>query len=399
MSENTELDLSEFGDANMGTGREFYKRWKLRTPNPKEDETETVFVARLLPAIKSLKATGQYKVYAGTHFGYYGVNKNSPDKPRMRTFKCIEESKGKGKDRKITKHCPECDLIYEKQEALKALVKSLEAKDMSEEDIADHVKVKALNGWLRQHNVDRKFAINAMSKAGEFGILQLSWKTVMEQLEPCIEKCRKERKVDPLSPVKGVWLRFTRRGKRPSVTDGVEPETELKTIDGEEVAKMCLSSMTQEQVNKALKICPDLATEVVRTVTEAQIKALTTCDGSPEAVDAALGFKEEEEVVEGTGDTGTKSESSLEDAAAGAKTETKAEKHESKKEEKPEPKPEPKKAAEPEVDDEEAAAMALIAKKRAAREATAKEEAAKAAKAAAPKGDSDVDNLLDRFAD
>lgn len=295
---NEELDLSGFGNVNLDGNGQGYKFWQLHEPEEGKDTYELIL--RLLPAMHSYKDTGEWNFYYGQHYGHVGVNASNPDKPRARPFGCIQKRDNKTK--KVERQCPKCTQYdaYDAKAKARAqeLLAALQKKDPSITEKSDEfkkakkedVKYKALAAWLRSNNCDRKIWINAMDQAGNFGVLKLSYKTFKDLLKPLLKKLRDQDKVDAFSPAEGRWLRFTRTGSNPLVTDGVEVysvEQEMTNAAGKKVKakEEQAAPMTNEQIRKALKTCPDLAKDVVKFIDAATIQKLVDSSGDPEETD------------------------------------------------------------------------------------------------------------------
>jgi hypothetical protein len=360
-----------------GAGGNFHKNFKPLTP--KGNESSTSLAMRLLPAKGSLEKAGKWKLYMGTHFGFKGSpGGNDTTKLRMRTFKCVEDKDFRSGI--IRTGCAECDQIAEKKKKKATIEAQMTAAGKSKDEIA--VALAPVNDWLKEHNVDRKWHINAMAENGDFGVLQISHKC-MKQLDARIDELVKKG-IDPLDPEQGVWFVFKRSGKGIEVNDTVEILTEEVevVIDGEKqkLQRIKKAPLSDEQLEKADEVCPDLPT-VVRALTPEQVKDLVACNGEPEAVDAIFDAGQER-------------------SAPPVRTETKglAKKPENKPAEKPAEKKAEKpaeKAPEPPAEDDEEAQLAkqlaaLKAKKAAAAAAKAKADADAAAAtegAGEPNGD------------
>lgn len=387
--------MSGFGKANIETQFDGFKYFKLRTPDVKKGETETTLILRLLPSMKSYRDSGEWKFFYGQHYGYAGVNPRDASKPRSRPFGCIQK---KNRNKEIEVRCPKCDQMTKFETKKKAREDELAKEngigdDKESRGSSDFYEIKkndkkyqALAQWLSKHNCDKKFWINVMSKDGEFGVLQLSYTTTMEKLIPLLKKLadgtETGEKVDAFDPGAGMWLKFTRSGKIPRVVDNITVYEELVEVPGTtKKAKVSLSApMTQEQIEKALKVCPDLKTDVVKFIPVETIQALVDCSGDPEEVDRIWQptdkkVEKKAPAVETGGVDAATDESFVDDdlgppadekPAEQPKTEVKTQKVETKAEEL---------APAAEEDDEEA----VLLKK--AAEARARKEAAKAASA------------------
>ncbi len=289
-----------FGKANLNPVYDGPKYFKMRTPDPRKNETETVLVLRLLPSMHSYRDTGQWKFYYGQHYGYAGVNSRDPSKPRARPFGCIQK---KNKQKEILTRCPKCDQIsqFEAKKAARedelaqqhGVGSSKEERSTPEfyEIKKSDQKYQTFAAWLSKHNCDKKFWINAMDKNGDFGMLQLSYTTCEEKLMPLLNKLAKGEEtgepVDAFDPGTGIWLKFTRTGKNPRVVDSVTVFEELVDFGNGKKAKVAQAApMTDEQIAKALKTCKDLAKDVVKFIDAETIQKLVNCSGDPAEVDA-----------------------------------------------------------------------------------------------------------------
>lgn len=291
--------MSGFGKANLNPTFEGPKYFKMRTPDPRKNETETVLVLRLLPSMHSYRDTGQWKFYYGQHYGYAGVNSRDPSKPRARPFGCIQK---KNKAKEIETRCPKCDQISQFEAKKKAREDELAKANgigNSDEDRKtpefyelkkNDAKYQTIAGWLSKHNCDKKFWINAMDRDGNFGMLQLSYTTCEEKLMPLLNKLSKGEEtgeaVDPFDPSSGMWLKFTRSGKAPRVVDNVTVFEDFVDVGGKKAKLAQPAPMTQDQIEKALKTCKDLKLDVVKFIDAATIQKLVECSGDPQEVDA-----------------------------------------------------------------------------------------------------------------
>lgn len=296
--ENQEEGLDGFGSASVEQEFDGFKIFKLKTPDEKKQETITELIVRLIPPIKSLKAdpTGWRRFY-GNHYGHYGNNPRNPEKPRPRPFACIQEKNFKSGEIKV--HCPKCDQmeVYRgkqkrRQEEIVAANPQL-AKIENEKDrekaIRDLCKpdktFATYSEWLRKHNCDKKWWINVMAKDGSFGVLQISHDTFKKKLELKLKEWRDSKKLDVFHPIKGVWLRFTRTGQNPRVNDDVEILKESIEKDGETYEKIVHAPMTNDQIQRALKILPDLDKDCVIVLSTEKMQALIDSKGDQDKVD------------------------------------------------------------------------------------------------------------------
>lgn len=377
MEDNQEESIEGFGSASVEQEFDGFKIFKLKTPDEKKQESQTELIVRLLPPMHSLKAdpTGWRRFY-GNHYGHYGNNPRNPEKPRPRPFGCIQDKNFKSGEIRV--HCPKCDQmeVYRgkqkrRQEEIVAanphLSKIENEKDREKaiRDLCKPDKVFATySEWLRKHNCDKKWWINVMAKDGSFGVLQLSHDTFKKKLEIKLKEWRDNKKLDVFHPIKGVWLRFTRTGQNPRVTDEVNLYTETVEKDGDTYEKIMHAAMTPDQIKRALKVCPDLAKDCVVVLPKEKIQALIDTKGDQDKVDLIWDGEKKESKSVGTS-------SSLEDSLDEPDTSTKEPETASqgKAETKVETKAEPEAAAE---DDDEAKALAALAAARARKEAKAK---------------------------
>lgn len=264
--------IPQYGNTDMV----FYKNWKLKAPD--SSKGESVFVLqdlRILPPMHSLAEKGKWAMYHGQHFGYAG-NAKEPGKVRQRPFQCIEQTDFRTKI--VTVACVACEVIAEKRAERDAREAEYKQKGKTESEIRE--LLEPLTGWLKKHNCDRKWHINVMNRAGEFGVLQISH-TLKKTLDVKLEEVRTKKKIDPMLPDQGVWLRFSRMGKFP-VQDAVEV---VMAGDDEVGFKTERAPLTDAQCDQAEKVCPDLATGVVKAISSSQIAQLVACSGDPDEVD------------------------------------------------------------------------------------------------------------------
>jgi ssDNA-binding Zn-finger/Zn-ribbon topoisomerase 1 len=174
--------------------------------------------------------------------------------------------------------------------------------------------------------------------------------------------------------------------------------TELQEFGGKKVRVEVPAPMTQEQIEKALKTCPDLAKEVVKQISAETIEALVKCSGDPEEVDRIWPPEEKkaapaktETKTEATGTEGFSDEGLVGDDLTPAVNE------EPKVEAKVSVKEEPKAAPAVEEDDEEALLMKQLAEAK-ARKAAAKAAAEKKTETATAGLGKSVDNADDFLA-
>lgn len=288
-----------FGSADIDAGQASGPKWfKLRAPNPQKGEETVELILRLLPSMHSYRDTGQWAFYYGQHFGHFGTNPKFPDKPRARPFGCVKKSKG----REVEVRCPKCDQI----DAMMARKDKLENELASKLGIEDKKspefyeakkksdKLNQLSDWLKRNNCDRKVWINVMSYDGQFGVLQVSYSFFKDALKPYLRELQEKSGIDAFSPTAGVWLRFTSTGKAPRLVQKVEKYVKDVEVDGEILSKTQRSLMSDADIQRALKTCPDLAKNAVKWLTVEQIQQLLDGDDSPEFVDSVWGVAKSE---------------------------------------------------------------------------------------------------------
>lgn len=273
-----------FGKPRYGGNGGFSKSWALKEGPPMK--------FRFMPPMKSLADQGIWKVFAGTHFGYKGNNPKDPNKPFVKTFKCVQEKDFRSGI--ITQDCPECDLIAERKADKEAQEAEYKAKGHTEDEVKE--LVAPLADWLKDHNCDRKWHINVKNvSTGEFGTLKLSHKT-MKLVDKLIEKTASEESIDALDLDTGVVFVFTRTGKYLDAVDAVALDEEaVRDPSTGRISKTTkLAPLSEAECQQALKECPDLTT-VVREIPYEKIKLLTQCSGDPEEVDEILAMGEKRE--------------------------------------------------------------------------------------------------------
>jgi hypothetical protein len=264
-----------------------YKIWKLQMPDHRKNEESTTFDCRLIPSMKSYRATGQWAFYYGNHFGYCGNNSRNPEKPRARPFGCIQEMENKV----VVKHCPKCDQIAQIKDKLERHRHNLKESNPTLDDGAlkalyrDDKTCRAFGDWLQKHNCSRKVWINVMTPTNEFGVLQLSY-TTYKKLVLKLNKWESDEGIDAFNPAGGVWIRFTRTGKTfNDVEDDVEYVTNVVEFNGKKMKEPKQAPMSKEQIAQAFKVCPDLAKDVVKFLPADKIQALVDSKGDLDKVD------------------------------------------------------------------------------------------------------------------
>lgn len=262
----------------------FSQTFRLKTP--RDGERSTTLECRIIPPIKSGRETGRWCAYHGIHFGFLGRDRNNPAKRKNRPFGCIQDRDPK--TRVVRVECPECSEIDKNEEAIKAGLEAGKAQGLSEDECK--LQLAPRYEFKRARNVDRKWHINVMTPAGEFGTLEISHKC-MQQLKHCIEENR-DRLGDPMDLNKGYYLVFKRVGKgvgANGVTDTVAVSKVLvRGADGDEVEKVKFAPLSTEQRRQALQVLPDLMNDRVTRITSDQILQLIRAKGDPDVIDRIM---------------------------------------------------------------------------------------------------------------
>lgn len=251
---------------------------KLGHKEPKQ----RVIVVRIAPPIGPLAERGIWATYVKQHFGYsiQFTNRNGEVKKIPTTFRCLERQDRNGN---ITQRCPECDEIARQKAKLEGKVQELKAKGMSDEDIASQTAFVRI--WLKEHNLDKKWNLVAKDLSGRWGFLTIShacFKLLKgnEQAPGLIDTLIGQG-LDPLSPDKGLWFRFTRNGTAfNEIRDIPSVETESVTKDGETYERKKYDALTEKDI-EALQRLPSLDT-LGRELTFDQIKRVVESGGDEE---------------------------------------------------------------------------------------------------------------------
>lgn len=261
--------------AFKGFGKAKYGNDYGHTWSPVEGDN----LIRVLPPMHSLADAGKWSQYWGIHFGYSGVDPSDPTKTRQRPFLCIQE---KGRNGMVAQNCPACDA----RDAVEAQLKEKEAQLIAAGTDAETIatQLAPMAAWLKSHNVDRKHYLNVMIPSGEVGHFKLSHRT-KKALDAKMQEVQDQEKLDPIDPDQGVWFNIKRTGKMLSVVDVVELVFENVKIDGRTLKDIKKAPLTEEQAEKALSDCKDLAL-VGTSITYDQIKQLAESSGDPAEIDA-----------------------------------------------------------------------------------------------------------------
>lgn len=260
------------------SGRQSLTFHKLGHKEPKN----RVLVVRIAPPVGPLAERGIWALYVKQHFGYSipFTNRNGEVKKIPVTFRCLERQDRNGN---ITQRCPECDEINRQKEKLAAKEKELSAKGLSEDDIK--AQTAFVRMWLKEHNLDRKWNMVAKDNGSRWGFLTIShacFKLLKgNEQAPGLIDTLIANGIDPLSPDKGLWIRFTRNGTAfNEIRDIPTVETESVTRDGETYERKKYDALTQADIDAISKL-PALDT-LGRELTFDAIKRIVESGGDEE---------------------------------------------------------------------------------------------------------------------
>lgn len=256
---------------------------------------------RILPPMHTLAEAQEWCKYYSTHWGFAGVNPSDPSKQAMRPFRCIEVSDRR--TRMVTQECPACERYKATQQKAEDQESALKASGKSAEEI--ETAMTPIRDWLKAFKVERKWYVNVMYKDGHFGDYKLNHKIHMNALRAYTEgndttkSLLEAEGIDPLALDQGVWFNIKRVGNGFAQPDTIEVEQE--TIDAEvngkkvKVKQILQAPLTDEQADRALKECRDLAKLGGLTLSYDQVLKLVECNGDPEEVDRIIGGSKREE--------------------------------------------------------------------------------------------------------
>jgi hypothetical protein len=247
-------------------------------------------VYRILPPMLSFAESGRWTNYVTVHYGYTGTDPKNPN-GKKKPFRCIEV-----KDRRsgmVLEECPECtlfeerkQLLTEREAELRAQFKAEKKPDQEIEELLE-AALLSLRTWVKDHRPDRKHYLNVMDREGTFGQLKISHRT-KKSLEAKIDELRAEG-TDPLALDQGVFFNIKRIGKGftdPDVVEVVTQKVEVM-VDGKKklFPEVVMRPLTEQESEKALRECRDLADVGGFVLTREQIRELTECSGDPEEID------------------------------------------------------------------------------------------------------------------
>lgn len=275
-----------FGAAKVGGSGQQYKNFKIEEGNQ---------AYRIFPPMHSFREQSNgWAVYHKIHFGFSGMDFKDKTKTRVRPFACIEE-----KDRQtdmIVCSCPECRNM-EEHERMATDDEAKYREDMKEKGVLNTVEqdvllaplMEAHKKWEKTHNLDKKWYLNVMDQAGDFGVLKIPHKA-KQALDKKIKDLLAEDGIDAFDFDSGVYFVFKRSGRGLDTLHEVDVQYEAGSVKGAKQIKF--APLSEEQIERAAKVLPDLTT-VVRRLTKEQILLLVDSGGDPQEVDAifAMNYK------------------------------------------------------------------------------------------------------------
>ncbi len=246
---------------------------------------------RVLPPCGNLARDGIFGVKYNIHWGWNGeVNK-------WTTFSCIERSDYKTKV--ILQACPACDEYRRREKLMQAAKKDGESQGLTGADLKEWLTPHT--EWLRKHNVERKFNLNAMDETGSIKLLKIGvkhWHALREEVG--ILAARKI-PIDAFSITQGVFFNFHRLHSGNDFLDTVKTVTESRIIEGNSYETPKLAPLSEEVLRRARKEMKQLD-NLSRTLTFSEIKRIVVSGGNPQVVDEVFG------IPEGKGNTSSVSE-------------------------------------------------------------------------------------------
>ncbi len=320
----------QFGGAKSSNGKEY--------ANLKLDDGKAI-VARILPAMHSLREKDLCMISHAVHFGYAVPDQNNPGKTFPRPFACIEEKDFNSK--MIITSCPQCR-EYEKKEQERDDLKSAKFTAWKKQGVLDEKQLealakddpelKAMGEWLYKYNRDFKWYMNVVTLDGQLGVLRIADKA-KKKLVNLINDLRKKG-IEPISDLdKGVYFTFLRTGNW-SNTDFTVVEY-MEELEDKSGTRRKWAPLSDDVLERAIKNLPDLTT-LTTVLTGPQIQMLVETGGDPEQVEVIFKMTQDRKDRKVTAPEDTSSLLPASGLAAAKPAVPKAEA-------KPEPKPEPAK--------------------------------------------------------
>lgn len=279
-----------FGEFNFDEDSEEQgSKFKKKVVVAIKPNSHTVF--RVIPPLFSLEGTKKYGVMHKIHWGYKGLSKKDPTKLAFRPFECVEVFDWKTKT--ILLHCPMCDEIQKKKEQKQLKEAELLQQGKSQDEVRE--KLAPLNEWLRTFNLDKKYHVNVKTPEGVFGKIKLS-STNFSKLRSKTEELWEKKKINAISNSGGVWIDIQRFGNGFGKEDELTFVTEQKLLDdGDVVDVLKKAPLTEEDYQKALTDCWELADSGAFKLTLEQVKMLVESSGDPEDVDRVFNLTQKVE--------------------------------------------------------------------------------------------------------
>lgn len=236
---------------------------------------DRTLIARIAPPYGAGAEKGVWRRFVKNHFGYTisFVNDKGEKRDIPQTFLCIEDT---DRDGNVRSECPECNEIKKFDAKLKDMEAKLKAEGKSEADIL--TATQYLRVWLKAHNIDKKWHMVAKNVASQWGYLTISY-SAMKLLMEEIKKLG-EAGIDPLSPEKGVWFRFTRTGTFFNEIKDT-PVVEMEEVEGG-MFRRKYDALTASDLEALAKL-PELHT-VGKSLTFEQIQLLVKSGGDEQVV-------------------------------------------------------------------------------------------------------------------
>jgi hypothetical protein len=173
-------------------------------------------------------------------------------------------------------------LLEKREEEYEKAVKAGTKTEAQVESLLGPIK-----GWLKDHNLDKKYVILACNEKGEWGLLYLPYKA-KSGLDNLIKEIQKNEGFDPIDPDNGCWIDFQRTGEGFKTEYKVVAVQEAEIINGRKLYSTKMHQLTDADYDNILANCPDLTT-IGRKLTVEQVEELVESGGDPEVVSQVFG--------------------------------------------------------------------------------------------------------------
>jgi hypothetical protein len=215
-------------------------------------------VYRVLPAMKTLAATGQYAKYYRTHRGFRGTDNG------QKPFICPQEQDYKTKVIKV--HCPVCDIVDQMEKELE----TWPSKGATKEQIKEF---RDKNIWPFQS--EGKYYLNVVNTEGKIGILPIGSKS-FKALEALAKE--QEAKGRDITGIEGVYLNFKKMSAYKGDAQAVFAVEMF--IDTDAQGNMKLRTHTIDQAF-AQRLGPEAAdlSKLFKSLTQEQIARIVSLEG------------------------------------------------------------------------------------------------------------------------